>query len=293
MAVCKRSRSIASGGLMAALAFIAVYNPVANADDVEQRLERVERLLKSQSLVDLFDRIESIQKELQGLRGATETQAHEIKGIKDRQRELYLDIDRRLRQIERRTASTIPPPVSTAPLTGPTQPPVIPPITTPPANPGQNQVTGVAPSQPAAPPVVGVTTPPGDSAQEGAEYRKAFNLLKEGRYAQSIQNFHVFLGKYPNGSNSAKAQYWLGEAHYVTRAFKTAIVEFRKVIDNYPNSSKVADAMLKIGYCYYELKDMNNARRVLTDVKVRFPKTTAARLAENRLQSIKLETQTN
>jgi len=288
MAVSKRSSSIASGGLVAALAFIAVYSPAANADDVEQRLERIERLVKSQSLVDLFDRLESIQRELQELRGATETQLHEIKGIKDRQRELYLDIDRRLRQIERRTATTTPPPVSAAPLTGPTQPHVIPPV-----SPGQNQVTGVAPSQPAAPPVVDVVTPPGDSAQEGAEYRKAFNLLKEGRYAQSIQNFHVFLGKYPNSSNSAKAQYWLGEAHYVTRAFKTAIDEFRKVIDNYPNSSKVADAMLKIGYCYYELKDMNNARRVLTDVKVRFPKTTAARLAENRLQSIKLETQTN
>jgi TolA-binding protein len=65
-------------------------------------------------------------------------------------------------------------------------------------------------------------------------------------------------------------------------------VEYQKLVANYPDSQKLTHSMLKIGYTYYELGQMDQARTVLEDLKTRYPGTTAARLAEERLQRMKL-----
>jgi len=65
---------------------------------LEDRVTRLERLLQGQALVDMMLKIESLQTEVQELRGQNEVFAHEIDGMKKRQRDLYMDIDRRLRQ---------------------------------------------------------------------------------------------------------------------------------------------------------------------------------------------------
>ena len=64
---------------------------------------------------------------------------------------------------------------------------------------------------------------------------------------------------------------------------------FRKLLDRYPESGKVPDGLLKIGYTHYELKQWNEARAALEQVQADFPDTTLARLAENRLRSMKME----
>jgi tol-pal system protein YbgF len=144
----------------------------------------------------------------------------------------------------------------------------------------------------ATPPVTSAPAPASQppSASEEAAYRAAFNYLKEGRYDHAIKAFRDFLGSYPQSGYADNAQYWLGEAHYVTRQYPKAIDEFQKVLDKYPGSAKLADAMLKIGYCHYELRDMEKATAILGSLQQRFPNTTAARLAEKRLQRIKIET---
>ncbi|MDX1824628.1 MAG: YbgF trimerization domain-containing protein, partial [Thiohalomonadales bacterium] len=68
---------------------------------VEQRLSRMEKLLNSQGLVDLLLKVESLQTELQQLQGQNEEQLHALQELKQRQRDLYIDIDRRLLQLER------------------------------------------------------------------------------------------------------------------------------------------------------------------------------------------------
>ena len=126
-------------------------------------------------------------------------------------------------------------------------------------------------------------------SEEKAAYQAAFDTLKEGRYRQAKAELKTFLGRYPNSSYAGNAQYWLGEAHYVTRDFQQGITEFRVVLDKYPGSNKVPDAMLKLGYTYYELKQFADARQILTDLSQRFPSSTAARLAEKRLERLRQE----
>jgi len=243
-----------------------IASPALLAADVsvEQRITRLEKLVEGQGLVELYLRLENLQQEVQQLRGEVEVQANSIEGLKQRQRDLYLDIDRRLRQLESGA------------------------VAQPQAN--------ITSSSPATPPVAAtekksLNTPstPTDPVVEETAYRAAFKLLKEGRYAPATSRFRAFLAKHPNSAYADNAQYWLGEISYVTRAYEQAISEFQKVLDNYTDSTKQSDALLKQAYCYYELKNFAKAKELLAAVISRFPHSTAARLADKRRQKISAE----
>ena len=183
--------------------------------------------------------------------------------MKKRQRDLYLDIDRRMRQQE----------TGAAPSFTPRAKNVAPQI--------EQRVTDS--------PITISSTPGNLTASEQVAYQNALGILKEGRYNKSIEAFSEFLKKYPNSLYAANAQYWIGEAYYVSREFKSALGEFQRVVETHANSTKVADAMLKIGFIHYELTEWDKARNVLNHITSRYPKTTASRLAENRLQKMKVE----
>jgi len=266
---------------------IAQSPPVVSRNlPLDARVTRLESLLDDQTLLDMLQRLDELQKEVQELRGSVEVQGHDIDGIKQHQRDLYLDIDRRLRQFETSgTAAT--PPAATSDVT--------PSSSSPGDTASSNGGSGVMlPGPQQAQPVGGSSVAPGndqnvDSLAEQTDYQKAFNLLKEGRYDEAISEFNAFLSHYPNGQFSSNAQYWLGEANYVTRRFPAAVEEFNKVLESYPDSNKVPDAMLKLGFSYYELSDWEHTNSVLNQLVQRFPSSTAAQLAQNRLHRMKLE----
>ncbi len=245
----------------------------AAAGDLDSRISRLERLMENQALVDMLMRLDSLQSDTQGLRGEFEELIHELDNIKQRQRDLYLDIDRRLRQVELAMAEAkVAAPVdsSVAPVAA------------------ADGTVGVSAALVASPPVA-VESEPVDPAKERAAYQAAFDELKQGRYEQAIVAFEAFLQKYPEGEYAGNAQYWLGEANYVTRKFDVAEREFKTVLERFPQSTKVADAMLKLGYTYYELAQWGAARKILSDVVANYPNSTVARLAENRLQKMRME----
>ncbi len=126
----------------------------------------------------------------------------------------------------------------------------------------------------------GLPVPGGD---DRANYQAAFDLLRDGKYAEATEGFKQLLARFPTSSMADNAQYWLGESYYVTRDFTAALKAFRAVVDKYPDSRKLPDALLKIGYCDYELQSWKTARAALSQVVQQFPDTTAARLAQQRL----------
>lgn len=229
---------------------------------VEQRLSRMEKLLNSQGLVDLLLKLESLQTEVQRLQGQNEEQLHALQELKQRQRDLYIDIDRRLLQLERNA------PGGTAA-----------------ASPGGQ--ASAATSAAAAGAIT--TTAPTVLEGEQEAYQEAFNLLRELRYDKATVAFRDFLKKYPNGRYAHIAQYWLGEASYAQGDFKQAIKDYKTLIDKYPQSPKLAEAMLKIGYSEYELKNTKAAQASLEQLIKTYPGTTEAGQAQNLLKQIRLK----
>ncbi len=142
-------------------------------------------------------------------------------------------------------------------------------------------------AQPAAStPNSGLPIPQGD---DRANYQAAFDLLKDGQYPQAVSAFQHYLRTFPDSGLADNAQYWLGEAHYVTKRYKDALRDFQLVLEKYPDSRKTPDALLKIGYCNYELQNWAEARSALGQVVQRFGDTTAARLATQRLEKMAAE----
>jgi tol-pal system protein YbgF len=271
----------------------------ADEASLQTRVERLERMMGSRGLLDMLADLEQLQREVQQLRGEIEVQGHTLGEIQRRQRELYMDVDRRVHALESGGGGAPPmsdqfqempaaPPLPEPPVTtgGPPGPPPLPvgeprplPAGGPPA-----PAAGGPPPLAAGAPAVAV-----DPVAEREDYEQALNILKEGRYAEAADAFRKFLSQYPASGYADNAQYWLGESYYVTRQYDTALSEFRKVVQDYPQSSKGADAQLKIGYIQYEKRDWAAARETLTELINLYPDSTAARLANERLQRMKRE----
>ena len=240
-------------------------------DNIQQELTRLSNQIENRAMLDLFQRVDELADEISQLRGELEIQSNDLSGIKKRQRELYLDIDRRLRDLENSAtsqSSTVDPAQIPASGTASTVAPVV--------APGVNTGQAAQPNTTA-------------SSAEKKAYQTAFEALKEGRYKKAKASFKNFLKTYPNSIYAGNSQYWLGEANYVTRNFEQGIIEFKQVVAKYPNSAKVPDAMLKLGYTYYELKQYDQAKATLQELRNRFPKSAAFRLAGKRLDRMRKE----
>jgi tol-pal system protein YbgF len=138
----------------------------------------------------------------------------------------------------------------------------------------------------AVPGTVGAGSGAGSGPDEQAAYTRAFDALKASNYPGAIAGFREFLSVYPTSELADNAQYWLGEAYYVTRDYEKAAEAFRTVGQQWPDSRKAADALLKLGFSQVELKRLGEARATLTAVQERYPDSQAAKLAAERLQRL-------
>lgn len=68
--------------------------------ELEDKVQKMDRVLENQSLVQMLDEIAELRAEVRELRGDVETLRYDVDGIRERQRDLYVDLDRRLQQLE-------------------------------------------------------------------------------------------------------------------------------------------------------------------------------------------------
>ncbi len=215
--------------------------------DLERRLQRIERIVQNQSLVDLTQQMSALERRSDDVQGRMEETEHRSEAVLDRQRQLYLGLDTRIQELE----ASIQARNSVSVMDGGSLPP------------GQL---------------------PMPSGSDRDNYQAAFELLKGQRYEPAASAFQQFLVTFPDSELADNAQYWLAESHYVTQLFEQALREFEVVIATFPDSRKVPDALLKMGYCNYELRRWDAARGALVRVQSDYSETTAARLAGQRLR---------
>ena len=211
--------------------------------EIERRLAALERILASGALIDLTEQVDALQRQTAELRGRTGTLEHNADSTSGRQRDLYVDLDDRVRTLEQQASSR-------------------------PASVSQDGLVNALPA-------------PGGTDRQN--YEAAFELLKQQRYQVAGAAFAQFLVSFPDSQLADNAQYWLAEAYYVTDQFEDALGHFQVVLNGYPRSRKIPDALLKIGFSNYELGRWDGARVALQRVMADYPDSTAARLASRRL----------
>jgi tol-pal system protein YbgF len=240
-------------------------------DQLEGRLNALESTVKSQGLVDLLRDIEQIKADVATLRGQQEVISYELEQAQKRQRDLYLDLDGRLRKLEGAAGSGAPAgPAAGAPAGA--------------ADAGAPQAPAAGPGS-AALPGTAARAPPAaaDLAGEQRAYDAALDQFKSGSYAAAIGSFQAFVRAYPRSALAPSAMYWQGNAQYAQRDFRGAIATQRQLIATYPDSQKVPDALLNIASCQGEIGDAAGARRTFQDLVARFPTSEAAGKARQRL----------
>ena len=230
-------------------------------DSLEQRLGTLESTVKSQGLVDLLHDVEEIKADVAKLRGQYEVLTYELDQAQKRQRDLYLDLDGRLRKLEG-TAGAAAPGANAAPAA---------------TDSGATGTAGGTPPPAHSPPVAA------DIATEQRTYDAALDQFKSGNFAAAVTGFQAFARTYPKSPLAPSALYWTGNAQYALKDFRAAIATQRQLLATYPDSQKVPDAMLNIASCQVELGDTAGARRTLEDLVAKYPTSEAAGKARQRL----------
>ena len=86
------------------LIVVAVLAPVRWASSaglsLEQRVERLERIVSGPGMVNMLSQIQALQQQIQQLTGRQDELQHKLDNLQRHQRDLYLDIDQRLRRLE-------------------------------------------------------------------------------------------------------------------------------------------------------------------------------------------------
>ncbi len=257
-----------------------VYEPEIN--NIDKRLEKIEKQLNNSALLEMLESLESLKTEINTLRGEIEVQGYTIDQLKQKQRDLYTDLDRRLELSGSNNTSDDPSNDLQVLDTN--------------ANQEIINKNDTASEQSL---VIETTSDIGQNGEINSEeklinpqeaekyYRSAFKLLKESQYDQALLAFKSFLKDYPDSAFSSNAQYWIGEANYVMQNYEIAINEYQALLNTYPNSQKISHALLKIGFSYAELSNIADAKKILKEVIRQYPDTTVSKLANERLRKIK------
>jgi tol-pal system protein YbgF len=245
---------------------------------LEDRVAALESQLKSQGLVDLFNQIEQIKADIARLRGQIEVLTHEQGEAQKRQRDLYVDLDSRLRKLEGPPGSAaVPaPPAATGAGAGAPAGPAPQPAPAPAA-------ASAAPAPAAAAPAAKGSSVAADVANEQRAYDAALDQFKGGNYGAAVQGFTAFVRAHPRSPLAPSAQYWIGNAQFAQRDFRAAIASQRQLLAAYPDSPKAPDAMLNIASSQVELGDAAGSRRTLEELVARHPQSEAAAKARQRL----------
>ncbi len=241
---------------------------------IEDRLNAIEQQVKGGGLADIANQLQVLQSDVAKLRGQIEVVTYELEQSQKRQRDLYVDLDTRLRKLESaassaeksEAANAANAPPSNAPPEGPATPP--PAATAPPPGP----VAALPPARNSS----------GGVAEQRA-YDAALDQFKRGDYAGAVTGFNAFLKTYPRSALASSAQYWLGNAQYARRDYKGSIATQRQLLKDYPDSGKAPEALLNIASAQSDMGDATAARRTLEQLIRDYPKTDAATRAKQRL----------
>lgn len=241
---------------IAVLSGCADFNAPLNGGSVdvgEQRLQVLEG-----KVVDLGRRVENLNLaalaqdntrlagEIRNLRGEVERLTYLSEKGGSQSKELYSDLDKRLQVLET-----------------------------------QNRSTKLALDKTLSAAPVSAAT---DDEQKA--YLSAFELLKASKTDDAIAGFKSLLNRWPQGPYSDNAWYWLGECHYIKRDYDSALQAYEALRQGFPQSPKAADGLFKMGLVYQQTDRKERAIETLQQVLKLYPNTSAASLAQTRLDQL-------
>ncbi|MGV3002501.1 tol-pal system protein YbgF [Vibrio sp.] len=242
----------AAGPVLAASAPVSDLNDshISSSGSSETNAERLQRLLDNSNRVQarLQQQVDSQAADLSNLRGTIERNNYDMKQMVDRQRQLFIELDKLRTEVNELKKSG----VSTSTTV---------------------KTSGVAASSE-------VIKASGD---EQSAYQDAVDMiLKDRNYDGAIVALKDFQTKYPNSGYAANAHYWLGQLYFAKKQDVDSAKSFAAVV-SYKDSSKRADALVKLGDIAKRNNNNTAANKYYQQVISEYPNSSAAKLAQKNL----------
>jgi tol-pal system protein YbgF len=252
------------------------------------------------SATDLEVRLESIEEQMQSLRGAVEQANFQAKSVQDRLDKLSSDVDFRLSALEKKAGmntgsvdippaggSTAAPGAPAAPATGGGGAPRVGVLGQIPTGvnsnaPGSITASPPPPSAPLIPdaaapgeggPAQGAALPPGSPKDQ---YAYAFGLLHQNNYAGGERALKAFLSAHPGDPLAGNAQYWLGRTYYARNDFNDAVRAFAEGYQKYPKNQYAAENLLYLGRSLSGINRKSDACEAYSRLLREYPKASDA-----------------
>lgn len=147
---------------------------------------------------------------------------------------------------------------------------------------------GGSPADPGAPPPAAPAA--GGAAAIGASPQKLFDSALAdywaGQYDLAVLGFDSYVKTFPQSPQADQAQLNIGNSYFNDAKYEKAIDAYDLFIRTYPKSNSLPDAYTRKGSALKFLKQNDKAREALEFVIKNYPDTTAATVAQQRLQEI-------
>jgi len=213
----------------------------------ESDVQRLERLLENRSRLQLQmqKQLDDMSLEMNSLRGQIERNNYDMQQMQQRQRELFVELDKVRSEIKTRPAQAAAPNSSKEEL-----------------------AEGTFSSD----------------VDEQAAYQNAVDLiLKKRDYAGAIAALQQFQSDYPDSALTSNTHYWLGKLYFAKKQDADAAKSFGAVLA-YKDSSKRADAMVKLGDIAKRNNNAEQANKYYQQVVDEYPDSASASLARENLK---------
>jgi len=122
---------------------------------------------------------------------------------------------------------------------------------------------------------------------EKRDFDAAMEVFRKGDFALAQGSLQRFVQRYPQSGYLPAALFWLGNASYANKDYRTSLGQFRQMMTLAPDHVRVPEAMLAISNVQIELKDTKAARKTLEDLIKAHPQSDAAQAAQERLPKLR------
>lgn len=122
---------------------------------------------------------------------------------------------------------------------------------------------------------------------EKRDFDAAMDVFRKGDFVAGEGAMQRFVQRYPSSGYQSSALFWLGNALYANKDYKSALAQFRQMLVLAPNNTRAPEAMLAVSNVQIELKDIKAARKTLEDLIKAYPQSDAAQAAKERLLKLR------
>ncbi len=237
------SLTLLAGVVNVVFATLAPVSAIGSETDVQQ----LKRLLDNRARVQLQmqQQIDDMAAEISELRGTIEKNSYDMQQMLERQRQLFIELDK-VRNQSPQSAS-----LETATNTS-----------------GVTTSGGVFSS----------------NEKERVAYENAVRIVRaEKNFPKALAAFQEFQQNYPDSVYTANAHYWTGQLHFVQKNDVEAAKSFASVVA-YQDSPKRADSLMKLGDIAARNRKPNVAKKYYQQVVDEYPNSSSSEMAKSKLK---------